>query len=146
MNLANDPTIERVVTPRLTLTAAELTKNSKNTKSLCQERKIVSQPKRLYQLRWMPKMFFFENFRYFAYERDMHVLVILTDMLKKLFFHVLMLRPRLGSSNLFWYWFTHCYIFENKFRSGLPTLMPSVRFPPPVRRWPVVVVTPVWKI
>ena len=34
----------------------------------------------------MPKMFFFENFRYFAYERDMHVLVILTDMLKKLFF------------------------------------------------------------
>jgi len=40
MNLANDPTIERVVTPRLTLTSAE----------------------------------------YFAYEREMHVLVILTDM------------------------------------------------------------------
>lgn len=40
MNLANDPTIERIITPRLTLTTAE----------------------------------------YLAYERDMHVLVILTDM------------------------------------------------------------------
>ncbi|KAF1775945.1 P-loop containing nucleoside triphosphate hydrolase [Phytophthora cactorum] len=40
MNLANDPTIERIVTPRLALTTAE----------------------------------------YLAYERDMHVLVILTDM------------------------------------------------------------------
>ncbi len=40
MNLANDPTIERIVTPRLALTCAE----------------------------------------YLAYERDMHVLVILTDM------------------------------------------------------------------
>lgn len=40
LNLANDPTIERIVTPRLALTAAE----------------------------------------YFAYEREMHVLVILTDM------------------------------------------------------------------
>jgi len=40
MNLANDPTIERIITPRLTLTAAE----------------------------------------YLAYERDLHVLVILTDM------------------------------------------------------------------
>uniref|UniRef100_H3GAT6 Vacuolar proton pump subunit B n=2 Tax=Phytophthora ramorum TaxID=164328 RepID=H3GAT6_PHYRM len=40
MNLANDPTIERIVTPRLALTTAE----------------------------------------YLAYERDLHVLVILTDM------------------------------------------------------------------
>ena len=40
MNLANDPTIERIVTPRLALTAAE----------------------------------------YFAYEREQHVFVILTDM------------------------------------------------------------------
>lgn len=40
MNLANDPTIERIITPRLALTTAE----------------------------------------YLAYERDMHVLVILTDM------------------------------------------------------------------
>jgi len=40
MNLANDPTIERIVTPRIALTTAE----------------------------------------YLAYERDMHVLVILTDM------------------------------------------------------------------
>merc|ERR1712204_62233 len=40
LNLANDPTIERIITPRLTLTAAE----------------------------------------YLAYERDLHVLVILTDM------------------------------------------------------------------
>merc|ERR1740138_9788 len=40
MNLANDPTIERIVTPRLALTTAE----------------------------------------YFAYTREMHVLVILTDM------------------------------------------------------------------
>ena len=40
MNLANDPTIERIITPRLALTAAE----------------------------------------YLAYEREMHVLVILTDM------------------------------------------------------------------
>jgi V-type H+-transporting ATPase subunit B len=40
MNLADDPTIERIITPRLALTAAE----------------------------------------YLAYERDMHVLVILTDM------------------------------------------------------------------
>lgn len=40
MNLANDPTIERIITPRLALTAAE----------------------------------------YLAYERDLHVLVILTDM------------------------------------------------------------------
>ncbi|RHY83145.1 hypothetical protein DYB35_011517, partial [Aphanomyces astaci] len=40
MNLANDPTIERIITPRLALTTAE----------------------------------------YLAYERDLHVLVILTDM------------------------------------------------------------------
>ena len=40
MNLANDPTIERIITPRLALTTAE----------------------------------------YLAYEREMHVLVILTDM------------------------------------------------------------------
>jgi len=40
MNLANDPTIERIITPRLALTCAE----------------------------------------YLAYERDLHVLVILTDM------------------------------------------------------------------
>jgi len=40
LNLANDPTIERIITPRLALTTAE----------------------------------------YLAYERDMHVLVILTDM------------------------------------------------------------------
>merc|ERR1740138_877636 len=40
LNLANDPTIERIITPRLTLTTAE----------------------------------------YLAYEREMHVLVILTDM------------------------------------------------------------------
>eukprot|EP00904_Undaria_pinnatifida_P000467 jgi/Undpi1/10420/HiC_scaffold_29.g12870.m1 len=40
LNLANDPTIERIITPRLTLTTAE----------------------------------------YLAYERDLHVLVILTDM------------------------------------------------------------------
>ena len=40
MNLANDPTIERIITPRLALTAAE----------------------------------------YLAFERDLHVLVILTDM------------------------------------------------------------------
>merc|ERR1711991_1045434 len=40
LNLANDPTIERIVTPRLALTAAE----------------------------------------YLAYERDLHMLVILTDM------------------------------------------------------------------
>jgi len=40
LNLANDPTIERIITPRLALTAAE----------------------------------------YLAYEREMHVLVILTDM------------------------------------------------------------------
>ena len=40
MNLANDPTIERIITPRLCLTAAE----------------------------------------YLAYEREMHVLVIMTDM------------------------------------------------------------------
>lgn len=40
LNLANDPTIERIITPWLALTAAE----------------------------------------YFAYEREMHVLVILTDM------------------------------------------------------------------
>jgi len=40
LNLANDPTIERIITPRLTLTTAE----------------------------------------YLAYERDMHVLVIMTDM------------------------------------------------------------------
>jgi len=40
MNLANDPTIERIITPRLALTTAE----------------------------------------YLAYERDMHVLVIMTDM------------------------------------------------------------------
>jgi len=40
MNLANDPTIERIITPRLALTAAE----------------------------------------YLAYEREMHVLVIMTDM------------------------------------------------------------------
>ena len=40
MNLANDPTIERIVTPRLALTTAE----------------------------------------YFAYTREMHVLVIMTDM------------------------------------------------------------------
>ena len=40
LNLANDPTIERIITPRLALSAAE----------------------------------------YLAYERDMHVLVILTDM------------------------------------------------------------------
>lgn len=40
LNLANDPTIERIITPRLSLTAAE----------------------------------------YLAYEREMHVLVILTDM------------------------------------------------------------------
>ena len=39
MNLANDPTIERIITPRLALTTAE----------------------------------------YLAYERDLHVLVILTD-------------------------------------------------------------------
>ena len=40
LNLANDPTIERVITPRLALTTAE----------------------------------------YLAYERDMHVLVVMTDM------------------------------------------------------------------
>lgn len=40
LNLANDPTIERIITPRLALTTAE----------------------------------------YLAYEREMHVLVILTDM------------------------------------------------------------------
>jgi V-type H+-transporting ATPase subunit B len=40
LNLANDPTIERIITPRLALTTAE----------------------------------------YLAYERDLHVLVILTDM------------------------------------------------------------------
>jgi V-type H+-transporting ATPase subunit B len=40
MNLANDPTIERIITPRLALTTAE----------------------------------------YLAYEKDHHVLVILTDM------------------------------------------------------------------
>ena len=40
MNLANDPTIERIITPRLALTTAE----------------------------------------YLAYEEEMHVLVILTDM------------------------------------------------------------------
>lgn len=40
MNLANDPTIERIITPRLALTTAE----------------------------------------YLAYERDLHVLVIMTDM------------------------------------------------------------------
>jgi V-type H+-transporting ATPase subunit B len=40
LNLANDPTIERIITPRLALTTAE----------------------------------------YLAYERDMHVLVLLTDM------------------------------------------------------------------
>jgi V-type H+-transporting ATPase subunit B len=40
LNLANDPTIERIITPRITLTTAE----------------------------------------YLAYERDMHVLAILTDM------------------------------------------------------------------
>jgi len=40
LNLANDPTIERIITPRLALTLAE----------------------------------------YLAYEREMHVLVILTDM------------------------------------------------------------------
>merc|ERR1719274_283794 len=40
LNLANDPTIERIVTPRLCLTTAE----------------------------------------YFAYTREMHVLVIMTDM------------------------------------------------------------------
>ena len=40
MNTASDPTIERIITPRLALTAAE----------------------------------------YLAYEREMHVLVILTDM------------------------------------------------------------------
>ena len=40
LNLANDPTIERIITPRLALTTAE----------------------------------------YLAYERDYHVLVILTDM------------------------------------------------------------------
>lgn len=40
LNLANDPTIERIITPRLTLTTAE----------------------------------------YLAYERGLHVLVILTDM------------------------------------------------------------------
>ena len=40
LNLANDPTIERIITPRMVLTTAE----------------------------------------YFAYEKDMHVLVILTDL------------------------------------------------------------------
>ena len=40
LNLANDPTIERIITPRLALTTAE----------------------------------------YLAYERELHVLVILTDM------------------------------------------------------------------
>jgi len=40
LNLANDPTIERVITPRLALTTAE----------------------------------------YLAYEREMHVLVVMTDM------------------------------------------------------------------
>jgi V-type H+-transporting ATPase subunit B len=40
LNLANDPTIERIITPRLALTCAE----------------------------------------YLAFERDLHVLVILTDM------------------------------------------------------------------
>ena len=40
MNLANDPTIERIITPRLALTCAE----------------------------------------YLAYERELHILVILTDM------------------------------------------------------------------
>ena len=40
MNLADDPTIERIITPRLALTTAE----------------------------------------YLAYERELHVLVILTDM------------------------------------------------------------------
>lgn len=40
LNLANDPTIERIITPRLALTTAE----------------------------------------YLAYERDLHVLVIMTDM------------------------------------------------------------------
>ena len=40
VNVANDPTIERIITPRLALTTAE----------------------------------------YLAYEREMHVLVILTDM------------------------------------------------------------------
>ena len=40
MNLANDPTIERIITPRLALTCAE----------------------------------------YLAYERDLHIMVILTDM------------------------------------------------------------------
>ena len=41
MNLSNDPTIERIITPRLALTTAE----------------------------------------YLAYERDLHVLVILTDVI-----------------------------------------------------------------
>jgi V-type H+-transporting ATPase subunit B len=65
LNLANDPTIERIITPRLALTTAE----------------------------------------YLAYQKDMHVLVILTDMtsyadaLREVSF-----RPLFDSRQFFLWW------------------------------------------
>jgi vacuolar-type H+-ATPase subunit B/Vma2 len=62
LNLANDPTIERIITPRLALTTAEY------IYIFCSADFTVQ----LVHLRYLC--------RFLAYEREMHVLVMLTDM------------------------------------------------------------------
>ncbi len=61
MNLANDPTIERIITPRLALTTGEYLSTLSNAKCLL-------------------LIILGHAAEYLAYERDLHVLVILTDM------------------------------------------------------------------
>lgn len=75
LNLANDPTIERIITPRLALTtgASPAPWLAVRAREIERSRQLVRSRNRRRRRRRLAA-------EYLAYERELHVLVILTDM------------------------------------------------------------------